>query len=74
VRVGWSFEVLRLPGLGEVHLGLFGSVLSLFWIAGVTNAINLIDGLDGLAGGVVTIISTSSSSMPACKGTPARSS
>ena len=59
VRVGWSFEVLRLPGLGEVHLGLFGSVLSLFWIAGVTNAINLIDGLDGLAGGVVTIISTS---------------
>jgi UDP-GlcNAc:undecaprenyl-phosphate GlcNAc-1-phosphate transferase len=59
VRVGWTFEVLRLPGLGEVHLGLFGSFLSLFWIAGVTNAINLIDGLDGLAGGVVAIISAS---------------
>jgi UDP-GlcNAc:undecaprenyl-phosphate GlcNAc-1-phosphate transferase len=59
VRVGWSFEVLRLPLLGEVRLGLWGSVVSLLWIAGVTNAINLIDGLDGLAGGVVTIISTS---------------
>jgi UDP-GlcNAc:undecaprenyl-phosphate GlcNAc-1-phosphate transferase len=59
IRVGWSFEVLRLPLLGEVRLGLWGSVVSLLWIAGVTNAINLIDGLDGLASGVVTIISTS---------------
>jgi UDP-GlcNAc:undecaprenyl-phosphate/decaprenyl-phosphate GlcNAc-1-phosphate transferase len=60
VRIGWSFEVLRLPGLGEVDLGVFGGgLLSLLWIVGVTNAINLIDGLDGLAGGVVTIISVS---------------
>ncbi len=59
VRVGWSFEVLRLPGVGEIDLGLFGGVVSLVWIVGVTNAINLIDGLDGLAGGVVTIISVS---------------
>lgn len=59
VRIGWSFEVLRLPGVGEVDLGLFGGVISVLWIVGVTNAINLIDGLDGLAGGVVAIISTS---------------
>ncbi|HEX7182479.1 MAG TPA: MraY family glycosyltransferase [Thermoanaerobaculia bacterium] len=59
VRIGWSFEVLRLPGVGEVELGLFGGVLSVIWIVGVTNAINLLDGLDGLAGGVVAIISTS---------------
>jgi UDP-GlcNAc:undecaprenyl-phosphate GlcNAc-1-phosphate transferase len=59
VRIGWSFEVMRLPGLGEVHLGLFGGFVSLVWIVGVTNAINLIDGLDGLAGGVVAIIATS---------------
>ncbi|MEA2693639.1 MAG: UDP-GlcNAc:undecaprenyl-phosphate/decaprenyl-phosphate GlcNAc-phosphate transferase [Acidobacteriota bacterium] len=59
VRVGWSFEVLRLPGLGEIHLGVWGWLVSILWIAGVTNAINLIDGLDGLAGGVVAIISTS---------------
>jgi len=59
VQVGWSFEVLRLPGLGQIDLGLFGGLVSLLWIVGVTNAINLIDGLDGLAGGVVTIISVS---------------
>lgn len=59
VRIGWSFEVLRLPGIGEIDLGLFGPLVSIVWIVGVTNAINLIDGLDGLAGGVVTIIAAS---------------
>jgi UDP-GlcNAc:undecaprenyl-phosphate/decaprenyl-phosphate GlcNAc-1-phosphate transferase len=59
VRVGWSFEVLRLPGVGEVRLGLAAAPVSILWLVGVTNAINLIDGLDGLASGVVAIISTS---------------
>lgn len=59
VQMGWSFEVLRLPGLGQIELGWLGPVLSLVWIVGVTNAINLIDGLDGLAGGLVAIIATS---------------
>jgi UDP-GlcNAc:undecaprenyl-phosphate GlcNAc-1-phosphate transferase len=30
-------------------------VLTIFWLVGITNAINLLDNLDGLAGGVVTI-------------------
>lgn len=59
VHVGWSFEVLRLPLVGQIDLGLFAAPVSLLWIVGVTNAINLIDGLDGLASGVVTIISVS---------------
>lgn len=59
LQVGWSFDVLRLPGLGEVNLGVLGPVVSLLWIVGVTNAINLIDGLDGLASGLVAIIATS---------------
>jgi UDP-GlcNAc:undecaprenyl-phosphate GlcNAc-1-phosphate transferase len=59
VQAGWAFEVLRLPLVGEVRLGLLGWPVSLLWIVGVTNAINLIDGLDGLAGGVVAIISVS---------------
>ncbi len=70
VRVGWSFEVLRLPGLGEIHLGLFGGVVSLLWIVGVTNAINFIDGLDGLAGGVATIISASFLAYAILQGNP----
>ncbi|MEO8276017.1 MAG: MraY family glycosyltransferase [Thermoanaerobaculia bacterium] len=59
VRVGWSFTELNLPFFGEIHLGVWGSVVSLLWVVGVTNAINLIDGLDGLAGGVAAIISAS---------------
>lgn len=59
VHAGWAFEVMRLPLVGEVHLGLLGGFVSLLWMVGVTNAINLIDGLDGLAGGVVTIIAVS---------------
>lgn len=34
-------------------------ILSIFWIAGITNAINLIDGLDGLSAGVSGIASIS---------------
>jgi UDP-GlcNAc:undecaprenyl-phosphate GlcNAc-1-phosphate transferase len=59
IQIGWSFEVLRLPVVGEIDLGIFGPVLSLLWIVGVTNAINLIDGLDGLASGLVAIIAVS---------------
>jgi UDP-GlcNAc:undecaprenyl-phosphate GlcNAc-1-phosphate transferase len=59
VRAGWSFDVVSIPGDGSVHLGMFGQVVSVLWIVGVTNAINLIDGLDGLAAGVVAIISSS---------------
>jgi UDP-GlcNAc:undecaprenyl-phosphate GlcNAc-1-phosphate transferase len=59
VHAGWSFEVMRLPLVGEVHLGLWATPVSVLWIVGVTNAINLLDGLDGLASGVVAIIATS---------------
>ena len=59
VHLGWSFEVLRLPLVGQIDLGVLAGPVSLLWIVGVTNAINLLDGLDGLAGGVVTIISLS---------------
>ncbi len=35
-----------------VSLGEFGKILTIFWIVGVTNALNIIDGIDGLAGSV----------------------
>jgi UDP-GlcNAc:undecaprenyl-phosphate/decaprenyl-phosphate GlcNAc-1-phosphate transferase len=59
VRVGWAFDVLGLPGGTNLDLGLLGQAVSVLWIVGVTNAINLLDGLDGLAGGVVAIIAGS---------------
>lgn len=59
VRVGWSFAVLKLPGIGQLDLGVLADPVSILWIVGVTNAINLLDGLDGLASGVVAIIAAS---------------
>ncbi len=40
---------------GLIQLGLLGIPVSLLWIVGFTNVINLIDGLDGLAAGVTAI-------------------
>lgn len=40
---------------GVLHLGFWGIPLTMIWIVGVTNAVNLIDGLDGLAAGVSSI-------------------
>jgi UDP-GlcNAc:undecaprenyl-phosphate GlcNAc-1-phosphate transferase len=59
VYAGWRFFALGVPGGGEVRLGVMGGVVTVLWIVGVANAINLFDGLDGLAGGVVAIIAGS---------------
>jgi len=40
-----------------LNLGYFAIPLTILWIVGITNAVNLIDGLDGLAVGVSTISS-----------------
>jgi UDP-GlcNAc:undecaprenyl-phosphate GlcNAc-1-phosphate transferase len=38
-----------------LHLGGWGSLLTVLWIVGVTNAVNLSDGLDGLAAGICAL-------------------
>ncbi|MGM9991491.1 MAG: MraY family glycosyltransferase [Candidatus Bruticola sp.] len=46
-------DYITVPGLGVIFLSTWQSILvTLFWIAGITNALNLIDGLDGLLAGV----------------------
>jgi UDP-GlcNAc:undecaprenyl-phosphate GlcNAc-1-phosphate transferase len=42
---------------GMVDISWFKVPLTLFWVVGITNALNLIDGLDGLAAGVALISS-----------------
>ena len=37
------------------HLGMLAIPITIIWIVGITNAVNLIDGLDGLAVGVSSI-------------------
>ncbi|MBM7615118.1 glycosyltransferase family 4 protein [Alkaliphilus hydrothermalis] len=42
---------------GLIKVGIYSVPMTLFWIVGITNAVNLIDGLDGLAAGVSSIAS-----------------
>ncbi|CAM3999581.1 glycosyltransferase family 4 protein [Alkalicoccus chagannorensis] len=53
---GIYVEFINLPFDTIWQLGIFGLPLTLLWIVGITNAINLIDGLDGLAAGVSAIV------------------
>ncbi len=52
---GIHVEFINLPFGGQLEFGIFSIPLTILWIVGVTNAINLIDGLDGLAAGVSSI-------------------
>ena len=52
---GALFELNRIPSLEPlgIHFGhLFSVLVTLVWIVGITNAVNLIDGMDGLASGL----------------------
>lgn len=52
VLLGHSFGSLTVPGYGSLSLGPFGPLVTVLWIVGITNALNLVDGIDGLATGV----------------------
>ncbi|MBB6450397.1 UDP-GlcNAc:undecaprenyl-phosphate GlcNAc-1-phosphate transferase [Geomicrobium halophilum] len=56
VAGGVHIEFINLPFDYQWQLGWLSIPLTLLWIIGITNAINLIDGLDGLAAGVSSII------------------
>ncbi len=50
-----KIEFITFPFQDMVFLGIFVVPLTLIWVVGVTNAVNLIDGVDGLATGVSAI-------------------
>ncbi|MGM9920772.1 MAG: glycosyltransferase family 4 protein [Bhargavaea sp.] len=54
---GLHIEFINLPFGGQLDFGYLSVPLTIIWIIGITNAINLIDGLDGLAAGVSMIAS-----------------
>jgi UDP-GlcNAc:undecaprenyl-phosphate GlcNAc-1-phosphate transferase len=54
---GVGIQSFKVPFTGGiVHLGSWGSVLTVLWLVGITNLINLIDGVDGLAGGIALML------------------
>lgn len=52
---GVHVQSINLPFGGFLEFGYLSIPLTILWIVGITNAINLIDGLDGLAAGVSSI-------------------
>lgn len=53
IGFGLEVEFFNLPFTqGQWILGWLGIPITVLWLVGVTNAVNLIDGLDGLAAGV----------------------
>ncbi|MBI3450704.1 MAG: undecaprenyl/decaprenyl-phosphate alpha-N-acetylglucosaminyl 1-phosphate transferase [Acidobacteria bacterium] len=57
VAGGIQVRLFTNPLGDSVELGWIGIPLTVLWIVGVTNAMNLIDGLDGLAAGTGSIAS-----------------
>jgi UDP-GlcNAc:undecaprenyl-phosphate GlcNAc-1-phosphate transferase len=53
--IGLRVDALSVPFIGTFEIGWAGFPLTLLWMAGITNAMNLIDGLDGLAGGIALV-------------------
>ncbi|MEM5591514.1 MraY family glycosyltransferase [Niallia circulans] len=52
---GVQVEFINLPFGGKLEFGFLDIPITILWIVGITNAMNLIDGLDGLASGVSSI-------------------
>jgi UDP-GlcNAc:undecaprenyl-phosphate/decaprenyl-phosphate GlcNAc-1-phosphate transferase len=46
-----GFQIERIGNL--IDLGPFSILMTVLWVVGITNAINLIDGMDGLAPGII---------------------
>ena len=60
IMIKWGgIEIISLDnllGFGEIQLGIFSTLFTVFAIVGGINAFNMIDGIDGLAGGTSLII------------------
>ncbi len=55
--LGFKIHYISNPFGEGLDLGIFAMPVTVFWIVGMSNAINQIDGLDGLAAGVTAIVS-----------------
>lgn len=67
---GLSVEFINLPFGGQINFGFFSIPITILWIVGISNAINLIDGLDGLAAGVSSIALFTIAGMAIMMGNP----
>jgi UDP-GlcNAc:undecaprenyl-phosphate GlcNAc-1-phosphate transferase len=66
---GLRITQITNPFNGVIVLGWLSIPMTLLWIVGITNAMNLLDGLDGLASGVAAIITAAILSISLANGT-----
>ncbi|MGQ9584035.1 MAG: phospho-N-acetylmuramoyl-pentapeptide-transferase [Anaerolineae bacterium] len=53
---GLDLHSVALPGIPQkINIGLLYIPIAMFWIVGMSNAVNLTDGLDGLAGSIAAL-------------------
>jgi UDP-GlcNAc:undecaprenyl-phosphate GlcNAc-1-phosphate transferase len=72
VAAGCVIRQVSIPFLGRtVALGAAGYPITVLWIVGMSNAVNLIDGMDGMAGGVSLIAAASFAVIGIIEGNPA---
>jgi UDP-GlcNAc:undecaprenyl-phosphate GlcNAc-1-phosphate transferase len=57
--LGVKISTISNPFNSVFDLGALSIPITVFWIVGITNAVNFVDGLDGLATGVLSIASIS---------------
>ncbi len=55
---GFRISLLTNPFGSDINLGFLSFPLTMIWLLGISNAINLIDGVDGLAAGITAISGT----------------
>ena len=53
---GLSIQRINLGGLGAIQLGVLALPVTVVWLMGMQNTMNLLDGVDGLAAGVAAIV------------------
>ena len=68
VAAGVGFNTISVPYFQQIHLGALGPIISVLWLVGIANALNLIDGIDGLAAGVALLLSATLSFLAILKG------
>jgi UDP-GlcNAc:undecaprenyl-phosphate/decaprenyl-phosphate GlcNAc-1-phosphate transferase len=56
IAFGFKITSFGLPGNNVVELGYLAIPITIVWLLGMQNTVNLLDGVDGLAAGVVMIV------------------
>ena len=57
IGFGLTINEWTIPIFGKISFGIYGYIITILWIVGITNAYNFMDGLNGLAAGVAIIVS-----------------